>query len=145
MKLISALTSSSFLCSVSRFALHRWIFVMVRPCFVASACSYCAATSVFFVVGGSQSWKEESEEKGATRHVERLRHVRPVSDTGIQRGKPPARSTRREKSTFPYRGPFRASPSQSQAFNMIDQNRDGFIDKEDLKDMMASLGKSVAA
>ncbi|EDO25626.1 predicted protein [Nematostella vectensis] len=29
-----------------------------------------------------------------------------------------------------------------EAFNMIDQNRDGFIDKEDLKDMYASLGKS---
>nr|ALB75323.1 myosin regulatory light chain [Oscarella lobularis] len=28
-----------------------------------------------------------------------------------------------------------------EAFNMIDQNRDGFIDKEDLKDMMASLGR----
>jgi Ca2+-binding EF-hand superfamily protein len=28
-----------------------------------------------------------------------------------------------------------------EAFNMIDQNRDGFIDKEDLKDMFASLGR----
>lgn len=28
-----------------------------------------------------------------------------------------------------------------EAFNMIDQNRDGFIDHEDLKDMLASLGK----
>ena len=27
-----------------------------------------------------------------------------------------------------------------EAFNMIDQNRDGFIDKEDLQDMLASLG-----
>lgn len=30
-----------------------------------------------------------------------------------------------------------------EAFNMIDQNRDGFIDKEDLHDMLASLGMSV--
>uniref|UniRef100_A0A5S6QAB1 EF-hand domain-containing protein n=1 Tax=Trichuris muris TaxID=70415 RepID=A0A5S6QAB1_TRIMR len=30
-----------------------------------------------------------------------------------------------------------------EAFNMIDQNRDGFIDKEDLHDMFASLGKDV--
>ncbi|VDP39459.1 unnamed protein product [Soboliphyme baturini] len=30
-----------------------------------------------------------------------------------------------------------------EAFNMIDQNRDGFIDKEDLHDMFASLGKEV--
>ena len=28
-----------------------------------------------------------------------------------------------------------------EAFNMIDQNRDGFIDKEDLHDMLASLGR----
>ena len=31
----------------------------------------------------------------------------------------------------------------SQAFNMIDQNRDGFIDNEDLKDMLASLGQTL--
>jgi Ca2+-binding EF-hand superfamily protein len=29
-----------------------------------------------------------------------------------------------------------------EAFNMIDQNRDGFIDKDDLHDMLASLGKT---
>lgn len=29
-----------------------------------------------------------------------------------------------------------------EAFNMIDQNHDGFIDKEDLHDMLASLGES---
>lgn len=29
-----------------------------------------------------------------------------------------------------------------QAFTLIDQNRDGFIDIEDLKDMYASLGKN---
>lgn len=28
---------------------------------------------------------------------------------------------------------------------MIDQNRDGFIDSEDLKDMLASLGKLLTA
>uniref|UniRef100_A0A2I3GGE1 EF-hand domain-containing protein n=1 Tax=Nomascus leucogenys TaxID=61853 RepID=A0A2I3GGE1_NOMLE len=28
-----------------------------------------------------------------------------------------------------------------EAFNMMDQNRDGFIDKEDLQDMLSSLGK----
>lgn len=27
-----------------------------------------------------------------------------------------------------------------EAFNMIDQNRDGFIEKDDLHDMLASLG-----
>ncbi|GMT18697.1 hypothetical protein PFISCL1PPCAC_9994 [Pristionchus fissidentatus] len=30
-----------------------------------------------------------------------------------------------------------------EAFNMIDQNRDGFIDQSDLQDMFASLGKDV--
>jgi myosin regulatory light chain 12 len=29
-----------------------------------------------------------------------------------------------------------------EAFNMIDQNRDGFVDKEDLHDMLASLGNN---
>ena len=29
-----------------------------------------------------------------------------------------------------------------EAFNMIDQDRDGFISKEDLHDMLASLGES---
>merc|ERR1712137_498711 len=29
-----------------------------------------------------------------------------------------------------------------EAFNMIDQNRDGFVDKENLHDMLASLGKN---
>uniref|UniRef100_U5EWN4 Putative myosin regulatory light chain ef-hand protein superfamily n=1 Tax=Corethrella appendiculata TaxID=1370023 RepID=U5EWN4_9DIPT len=29
-----------------------------------------------------------------------------------------------------------------EAFNMIDQNRDGFIEKDDLHDMLASLGKN---
>jgi len=31
-----------------------------------------------------------------------------------------------------------------EAFNMIDQDRDGFISKEDLHDMLASLGKDPA-
>ncbi|KAI6649184.1 Myosin regulatory light chain [Oopsacas minuta] len=30
-----------------------------------------------------------------------------------------------------------------EAFNIIDQNRDGFIDAKDLKEMMVSLGKEV--
>uniref|UniRef100_A0A8C5U1R9 EF-hand domain-containing protein n=1 Tax=Malurus cyaneus samueli TaxID=2593467 RepID=A0A8C5U1R9_9PASS len=34
-----------------------------------------------------------------------------------------------------------ADPGVQGAFNMIDQNRDGFIDKEDLHDMLASLGE----
>lgn len=30
-----------------------------------------------------------------------------------------------------------------EAFNMIDQNRDGFVDKDDLHDMLASLGEYI--
>ncbi len=30
-----------------------------------------------------------------------------------------------------------------EAFNMIDQNRDGFIGKEDLQDMLASSGEDL--
>lgn len=30
-----------------------------------------------------------------------------------------------------------------QAFTIMDQNRDGFIDKEDLRDTFAALGKAV--
>ncbi|CAM9566818.1 unnamed protein product [Rangifer tarandus platyrhynchus] len=30
-----------------------------------------------------------------------------------------------------------------EALNMIDQKRDGFVDKEDLHDMLASLGKKI--
>ena len=37
-------------------------------------------------------------------------------------------------------GGYRLILCDTQAFNMIDQNRDGFIDTEDLKDMLASLG-----
>ncbi|KAG2466542.1 MYL5 protein, partial [Polypterus senegalus] len=37
--------------------------------------------------------------------------------------------------------PAAKSSREKQAFTLIDQNRDGFIDKEDLKDTYASLGK----
>ena len=30
-----------------------------------------------------------------------------------------------------------------EAFSMFDHDNDGFLDKEDLKDMLASLGKSI--
>ncbi|XP_017366782.1 myosin regulatory light polypeptide 9 [Cebus imitator] len=63
-------------------------------------------------------------------------------------------SSKRAKAKTTKKQPQRATSSvfamfdQSQiqefkeAFNMIDQNRDGFIDKEDLHDMLASLGKN---
>lgn len=67
---------------------------------------------------------------------------------------PPAKmSSKRAKAKTTKKRPQRATSNvfamfdQSQiqefkeAFNMIDQNRDGFIDKEDLHDMLASLGR----
>uniref|UniRef100_A0A8C8BMS2 EF-hand domain-containing protein n=2 Tax=Telluraves TaxID=3073808 RepID=A0A8C8BMS2_9STRI len=75
-----------------------------------------------------------------------------VSDT---KQEPPANmSSKRAKTKTTKKRPQRATSNvfamfdQSQiqefkeAFNMIDQNRDGFIDKEDLHDMLASLGKN---
>ena len=72
-------------------------------------------------------------------------------------GKPPTpkgkMSSKRAKAKTTKKRPQRATSNvfamfdQSQiqefkeAFNMIDQNRDGFIDKEDLHDMLASLGE----
>lgn len=70
-------------------------------------------------------------------------------------GTPPATkmSSKRAKAKTTKKRPQRATSNvfamfdQSQiqefkeAFNMIDQNRDGFIDKEDLHDMLASLGE----
>ncbi|KAM6410053.1 myosin regulatory light chain 2, smooth muscle minor isoform 1-T1 [Pluvialis apricaria] len=76
----------------------------------------------------------------------------PVSDT---KQEPTANmSSKRAKTKTTKKRPQRATSNvfamfdQSQiqefkeAFNMIDQNRDGFIDKEDLHDMLASLGKN---
>uniref|UniRef100_A0A8C0EVL4 EF-hand domain-containing protein n=1 Tax=Bubo bubo TaxID=30461 RepID=A0A8C0EVL4_BUBBB len=67
---------------------------------------------------------------------------------------PASMSSKRAKTKTTKKRPQRATSNvfamfdQSQiqefkeAFNMIDQNRDGFIDKEDLHDMLASLGKN---
>lgn len=66
-------------------------------------------------------------------------------------------SSKRAKAKITKKRPQRATSNvfamfdQSQiqefkeAFNMIDQNRDGFVDKEDLHDMLASLGKILLA
>ena len=32
-----------------------------------------------------------------------------------------------------------------QCFTLMDQNRDGIIDKEDLKDMFAQIGKAISS
>ncbi|TRZ24995.1 hypothetical protein HGM15179_002100 [Zosterops borbonicus] len=83
------------------------------------------------------------------------RHRRVQVQVGIRNGEPTATmSSKRAKTKTTKKRPQRATSNvfamfdQSQiqefkeAFNMIDQNRDGFIDKEDLHDMLASLGKN---
>uniref|UniRef100_A0A493TVA4 Myosin light chain 9 n=1 Tax=Anas platyrhynchos platyrhynchos TaxID=8840 RepID=A0A493TVA4_ANAPP len=79
-----------------------------------------------------------------------------ICDHVLPAGTPPATkmSSKRAKAKTTKKRPQRATSNvfamfdQSQiqefkeAFNMIDQNRDGFIDKEDLHDMLASMGKN---
>lgn len=79
----------------------------------------------------------------------------PICDHVLPAGTPPATkmSSKRAKAKTTKKRPQRATSNvfamfdQSQiqefkeAFNMIDQNRDGFIDKEDLHDMLASMGE----
>ncbi|KAJ8268620.1 hypothetical protein COCON_G00137920 [Conger conger] len=89
----------------------------------------------------------------ADRHRRIVRVLRcPVS--GIRCSSRAKMSSKRAKGKTTKKRPQRATSNvfamfdQSQiqefkeAFNMIDQNRDGFIDKEDLHDMLASLGKN---
>lgn len=80
------------------------------------------------------------------------RHVA-VSCFYFHRNKTFTMSSKRAKGKTTKKRPQRATSNvfamfdQSQiqefkeAFNMIDQNRDGFVDKEDLHDMLASLGE----
>mgnify|MGYP003958992153 CR=1 FL=1 len=60
-----------------------------------------------------------------------------------KKGKKGANKKRAQRATSNVFAMFDQSQIQEfkEAFNMIDQNRDGFIDKTDLQDMFASLGK----
>jgi len=60
-----------------------------------------------------------------------------------KKGKKGSKKKRAQRATSNVFAMFEQSQIQEfkEAFNMIDQNRDGFIDKEDLHDMFASLGK----
>ncbi|XP_036035401.1 myosin regulatory light chain 12B-like isoform X2 [Onychomys torridus] len=61
-----------------------------------------------------------------------------------KRAKTKTTKKRPQRATFNVFAMFDQSQIQEfkEAFNMIDQNRDGFIDKGDLHDMLASLGKN---
>ncbi|KAL4623634.1 myosin regulatory light polypeptide 9-like [Arapaima gigas] len=68
----------------------------------------------------------------------------PVSTMSSKRAKGKTTKKRPQRATSNVFAMFDQSQIQEfkEAFNMIDQNRDGFIDKEDLHDMLASLGKN---
>ncbi|PAA47766.1 hypothetical protein BOX15_Mlig010589g1 [Macrostomum lignano] len=60
-----------------------------------------------------------------------------ADDDGKKEGKRAQRATSNVFAAFPQQ----QVQEFKEAFTMIDQNRDGFIDVEDLKDMYASLGR----
>ncbi|CAG5983007.1 unnamed protein product [Menidia menidia] len=70
--------------------------------------------------------------------------LRPAATMSSKRAKGKTTKKRPQRATSNVFAMFDQSQIQEfkEAFNMIDQNRDGFIDKEDLHDMLASLGKN---
>uniref|UniRef100_A0AAV2L4L8 EF-hand domain-containing protein n=1 Tax=Knipowitschia caucasica TaxID=637954 RepID=A0AAV2L4L8_KNICA len=94
----------------------------------------------------------KQEVKGGGLRTEQ--HWTSSRDKGCKQKKKIKMSSKRAKGKTTKKRPQRATSNvfamfdQSQiqefkeAFNMIDQNRDGFVDKEDLHDMLASLGKN---
>ncbi|XP_019139608.2 myosin regulatory light chain 2, smooth muscle minor isoform isoform X1 [Corvus cornix cornix] len=68
----------------------------------------------------------------------------PTATMSSKRAKTKTTKKRPQRATSNVFAMFDQSQIQEfkEAFNMIDQNRDGFIDKEDLHDMLASLGKN---
>ncbi|XP_015678682.1 myosin regulatory light chain 2, smooth muscle minor isoform isoform X1 [Protobothrops mucrosquamatus] len=70
--------------------------------------------------------------------------MNPAANMSSKRAKTKTTKKRPQRATSNVFAMFDQSQIQEfkEAFNMIDQNRDGFIDKEDLHDMLASLGKN---
>ena len=67
----------------------------------------------------------------------------PAAKMSSKRAKAKTTKKRPQRATSNVFAMFDQSQIQEfkEAFNMIDQNRDGFIDKEDLHDMLASMGE----
>lgn len=67
----------------------------------------------------------------------------PAANMSSKRAKAKTTKKRPQRATSNVFAMFDQSQIQEfkEAFNMIDQNRDGFIDKEDLHDMLASMGE----
>ncbi|XP_051467113.1 myosin regulatory light chain 2, smooth muscle minor isoform isoform X1 [Apus apus] len=80
---------------------------------------------------------------GAACHVPDTKQE-PTGNMSSKRAKTKTTKKRPQRATSNVFAMFDQSQIQEfkEAFNMIDQNRDGFIDKEDLHDMLASLGKN---
>ncbi|PKK34071.1 myosin regulatory light chain 2, smooth muscle minor isoform isoform X1 [Columba livia] len=80
---------------------------------------------------------------GTTCHVSDSKQE-PTANMSSKRAKTKTTKKRPQRATSNVFAMFDQSQIQEfkEAFNMIDQNRDGFIDKEDLHDMLASLGKN---
>lgn len=67
-----------------------------------------------------------------------------AEDEGGERAPPTPPSPRRKPSTAISKLPKEFVQELKEAFTMMDQNRDGFIDVEDLKDMYNSLGREIS-
>lgn len=80
---------------------------------------------------------------GTACHVPDIKQE-PTANMSSKRAKTKTTKKRPQRATSNVFAMFDQSQIQEfkEAFNMIDQNRDGFIDKEDLHDMLASLGKN---
>ncbi|KAK9403387.1 myosin regulatory light chain 2 smooth muscle minor isoform [Crotalus adamanteus] len=78
------------------------------------------------------------------RRISSVRIENPAANMSSKRAKTKTTKKRPQRATSNVFAMFDQSQIQEfkEAFNMIDQNRDGFIDKEDLHDMLASLGKN---
>merc|ERR1712154_629530 len=80
---------------------------------------------------------------GKIRKIERVDKFKFIMSSRKTAGRRGTTKKRAQRATSNVFAMFDQSQIQEfkEAFNMIDQNRDGFIDKEDLHDMLASLGK----
>ncbi|KAK2517907.1 myosin regulatory light chain 2 [Columba guinea] len=93
-------------------------------------------------ISGSELHIEVNSVFKPAKHVVIL--TEPTANMSSKRAKTKTTKKRPQRATSNVFAMFDQSQIQEfkEAFNMIDQNRDGFIDKEDLHDMLASLGKN---
>ncbi|XP_039931904.1 myosin regulatory light chain 2, smooth muscle minor isoform isoform X2 [Hirundo rustica] len=97
-----------------------------------------------FLPGGAVAAALSGSVSAAAPRRCRLPPPEPTATMSSKRAKTKTTKKRPQRATSNVFAMFDQSQIQEfkEAFNMIDQNRDGFIDKEDLHDMLASLGKN---